>query len=106
MMDLKTLAAELHNSKLEHPKYEDVETQYCLWVAGSKKGGEKGQCTTSAATCGSGDSVSQGTLAAEIATARKKNSRRFKRAAFGSNVFYLWRRLCCYETRRCSRKGK
>jgi elongation factor 1-delta len=72
MMDLKTLAAELHNSKLEHPKYEDVETQYCLWVAGSKKGGEKGLCSTSAATCGSGDSVSQGTLAAEIATARKK----------------------------------
>lgn len=44
MMDLKTLAAEVHNSKLERPKYDDVETQYCLWVAASSK---KGQCTSS-----------------------------------------------------------
>jgi translation elongation factor EF-1beta len=68
MMDLKTLAAEVHNSKLERPKYDDVETQYCLWVAASSK---KGQCTSSA-VCGSGDSVPHGTLAAEIAAARKK----------------------------------
>jgi len=67
MMDLKTLAAELHNSKSERPKYDDIETQYCLWVAGSKKG----QCS-STAVCGSGDSGSQGTLAAEIAATRKK----------------------------------
>jgi len=65
---LKTLAAELHNSSLERPKYEDIETQYCLWVAGSKKG----QCSSTTAVCGSGDSVSQGTLAAEIAAARKR----------------------------------
>jgi len=68
MMDLKTLAAELHNSTLERPKYEDIETQYCLWVASNKKG----QCSSSTAVCGSGESVSQGKLAAEISAARKK----------------------------------
>lgn len=31
-MDLKALAAELHNSAiLDRPKNEDVETQYCFW---------------------------------------------------------------------------
>jgi len=65
-MDMKTLASELHNTSiLERPKYEDIETLYCLWQANGKRQ------STSSATCGSGD-VAQGTLAAEIAAARKK----------------------------------
>lgn len=66
-MDLKSLAAEIHNSALlDRPKYDDIETQYCIWVAG------KQECHSEATHCSSGDHVPKGSLAADIAAARKK----------------------------------
>jgi len=69
-MDLKTLAAELQNPAiLERPKYDDTETQYCIWVAGKQQ--ESCHNNTSHVSAG-GDQCPKSSLAADIAAARKK----------------------------------